>query len=38
MMNSSELSFKLRDLKKSQIRLIDSNQKGKWVDLILLDY
>ena len=27
MMNSSELSFKLRDTMQSQIRLIGSNQK-----------
>jgi len=38
MMNTRELSFKLRHNEGSQIGLIGSNQKGKWVDLIFSRY
>ena len=34
MMNTRELSFKLRHSEESQIGLIGSNQKGKRADLI----
>lgn len=34
MVNESELSFKLRYSKMSQIRLIGFDQKGKWIGFI----